>query len=81
MIKIFRQVSLPLATRIILADYLLVFSHYANLYCGGPSIRVVLGASHILMLFTIFVALFGLGFHRYFIIEDHGILLLFLSIF
>ena len=30
--------------------------------------------SHILMLFTIFVALFGLGFHRYFIIEDHGIL-------
>ena len=25
--------------------------------------------SHILMLFTIFVALFGLGFHRYFIIE------------
>ena len=28
--------------------------------------------SHILMLFTIFVALFGLGFHRYFIIEDHG---------
>ena len=26
------------------------------------------------MLFTIFVALFGLGFHRYFIIEDHGIL-------
>ena len=30
--------------------------------------------SHILMLFTIFVALFGLGFHRYFIIEDYGIL-------
>ena len=30
--------------------------------------------SHILMLFTIFVALFGLGFHRYFIIEDHEIL-------
>ena len=29
--------------------------------------------SHILMLFTIFVALFGLGFHRYFIIEDYGI--------
>ena len=27
-----------------------------------------------MMLFTIFVALFGLGFHRYFIIEDHGIL-------
>ena len=30
--------------------------------------------SHILLLFTLFVALFGLGFHRYFIIEDHGIL-------
>ena len=44
MIKNFRQVSLPLATRIILADYLLVFSHHANLYCGGPSVRVVLGA-------------------------------------
>jgi len=27
---------------------------------------------HILMLFTIFVALFGLGFHRYFIIDDKG---------
>ena len=35
--------------------------------------------SHILMLFTIFVALFGLGFHRYFIIEDYGILRIFLN--
>ena len=33
-----------MATRIILADYLLVFNHHANIYCGGPSIRVVLGA-------------------------------------
>ena len=30
--------------------------------------------SHILTLFTIFVVLFGLGLHRYFIIEEHGIL-------
>ena len=44
MIKNFRQVSLPLATRIILAYHLLVFSHHANLYCRGPSVRVVLGA-------------------------------------
>ena len=63
-----------MATRIILAYHLLVFSHHANLYCRGPSVRVVLGALTYFDAFTIFVALFGLGFHRYFIIEDYGIL-------
>ncbi len=54
-----------MATRIILAYHLLVFSHHANLYCRGPSVRVVLGA------LTYFDA-----FHYFccFIIEDYGIL-------
>ncbi len=40
----------------------------------GPSVRVVLGALTYFDAFHYFVALFGLGFHRYFIIEDYGIL-------
>ena len=39
---------------------------------AAPSVRVVLGALTYFDALTIFVALFGLGFHRYFIIEDHG---------
>ena len=63
-----------MATRIILANHLLVFSHHANLYCGGPSVRVVLGALTYFDALHYFRCLVWLGFHRYFIIEDHGIL-------
>jgi len=53
-----------------LANHLLVISYYTYLYCCGPSLRVVLGA--LSYSDAIFVALFGLGFHRYFIIDDKG---------
>ena len=47
MIKIFGKYRYHWQPEIILANHLLVFSHHANLYCGGPSVRVVLGAPHI----------------------------------
>ena len=44
MIKIFGKYRYHWQPELFLADYLLVFSHHANLYCGGSIVRVVLGA-------------------------------------